>query len=82
MADDYTPVDCALYERYELAILRQDRLLVRWRDGAGLAHLEPLLPRDLETRNGVEFLIADGPKGASRRLRLDQILEVRPAESA
>lgn len=77
---DYQPIDCALYERYEIAILHRHPLRVRWRDAGGLVHLETLEPKDLETRDGEEFLLARSPDGTPRRLRLDAILNAEPAQ--
>ena len=74
---DYDPVDCALYSRYELAILRRQQLLLSWRDEGDMAHLEVVSPKDLQTCNGEEFLIAERPDGRRLRLRLDKVLAVR-----
>jgi len=77
--DRYRPIPCALYSRYELAVLRHVRLTVAWRDEAGGTHLERLEPLDLETRDGAEYLLARAvPGGAPRRLRLDRILRAEP----
>jgi len=72
---DYRPIPCELYDRYERAIMHRDRLRLRWRDDAGQAHVETVLPEDLETRAGEEFLVAHSLDGSPRRLRLDRILE-------
>lgn len=77
MMSDYRPVDCAIYSRYELAILRRQKLLLSWRDEQDMAHLEIVEPKDLQTRKGEEFLIAERCDGAPVRLRLDRILAVR-----
>jgi Rho-binding antiterminator len=78
---DYIPIDCALYSEYELAIMRRWRLRIVWKDETGLSHVEMLLPRDLQTRQGEEFLIAESGSGERLEIRLDQISEaLRPAE--
>lgn len=77
MTEDYTPIDCDLYERYELAIMHRETLFIRWQDADGLTHVESLRPLDLRARSGEEFLHARGPDGAERVLRLDRIVEVR-----
>lgn len=77
MTDDYTPIDCDLYERYELAIMHRERLFIRWRDTAGLTHLETLMPYDLRASHGEEYLHTRTPDGQERVLRLDAITEVR-----
>ncbi|MEE8119645.1 MAG: transcriptional antiterminator, Rof [Gammaproteobacteria bacterium] len=79
---DYTPIECELYERFELAIMRGERLLLCWRDPDGLSHLEPIMPRDLRTEKGKEFLLAERDGGLTCQLRLDAILTARPAPHA
>lgn len=82
MMSDYTPIDCARYSEYELAILRRWKLRIAWRDEAGLSHVEMLRPCDLQTRHGEEFLIAENSSGEQLKIRLDQITEAqRPAGS-
>lgn len=76
---DYTPIDCDQYSEYELAILRKWKLRIGWQDEAGLSHIEMLLPRDLVTRQGEEFLIAETTAGERLEIRLDQITETQPA---
>jgi Rho-binding antiterminator len=73
---DYMPVDCAIYDHYELAIMRRRRLRLSWRDGAGVVHLGLVQPLDLETRAGEEFLMFVDMAGTTQRVRLDQILSV------
>lgn len=72
---EYTPIDCGLYSQYELAILHHRRLRVSWRDPAG-AHIAMLTPRDLQTREGAEFMIAEDQDGQALELRLDWIQQV------
>lgn len=75
---DYTPIDCGVYSEYELAIMRKWKLRISWRDTQRLTHIEVLLPRDLQTRCGEEFLIADSHNGDRLEIRLDQITEAKP----
>jgi Rho-binding antiterminator len=74
---DYTPIDCALYSEYELAIMRRWKLRIGWKDEAGLSHVETLLPVDLQTRQGEEFLIAETVAGERLVIRLDQITDAQ-----
>lgn len=74
---DYTPIDCGVYSGYEVAILRRQRLMLSWRDAAGLARLGMVRPTDLETKNGEEFLLGETQDGAVVRLRLDRIIQAR-----
>lgn len=74
---DYTPIDCDRYSEYELAILRKRRLRICWRDTEAVTHVEMLLPRDLQTRHGEEFLIAENAAGEQLEIRLDRITEAK-----
>ena len=74
---DYTPIDCGQYSEYELAILRKWKLRIGWKDEAGLSHVEMLVPRDLVTRQGEEFLIAETTAGERLEIRLDLITEAK-----
>ncbi len=78
---DYQPIGCDIYSEYELAIMHRTHLRLHWRDAAGLHHLALLLPRDLETCQGEEFLHAEDSAGERYRIRLDYILEKHEAES-
>lgn len=76
--EHYAPIPCAVYSDYELAIMHRQRLRLAWRDGEG-KHLAILLPLDLQTRSGAEFLIAQRATGETLSLRLDRILSSTPA---
>jgi Rho-binding antiterminator len=71
---DYTPIDCSLYSEYELAIMHGNRLQVSWRDAEGPPRIEVLVPVDLHTRQGEEFLLVIDHLGAEQEIRLDRIL--------
>lgn len=81
MSSDYTPIDCRTYSEYELAILRGWRLRLSWQDDAGITHIEQLQPRDLQTRDHVEYLIADREDGERIEIRLDRIQEAHRREN-
>jgi Rho-binding antiterminator len=72
----YTPIDCALYSRYEVAILHRTPLQLRWRDEAGRVHDERVIARDLQIRDHGEYLIVASGNGDGEpfAVRLDQIL--------
>ena len=74
---EYTPIDCDRYSEYELAIMRKRKLRICWRDAEAVTHVEMLLPRDLQTRHGEEFLIAENSAGERLEIRLDRITEVK-----
>ena len=72
MADPYKPIACALYDRYERAILARSPLTLSWReDGRKLRDTVVVLA--LETAEGQEFLsFADG-EHHQHRVRLDAV---------
>lgn len=75
-SSDYQPIDCGLYSRYEEAILRRGKLRVHWHDEQGADHVEVVLPTDLETLTGTEYLIARSEQHEPRSIRLDRIHRV------
>ena len=79
---DYQPIACGLYSQYELAILHRTPLTLSWRGLDGLDHLQTLLPEDLQTCNGEEFLVARNGAGEQFRLRLDRIVAAHSREPA
>lgn len=72
----YRPVSCTTYSAYELAIMHRQPLRLAWEGAAGEHHIGMLLPVDLETCRGEEFLIARHG-GQMLRLRLDRIISSR-----
>ena len=70
---DYTPIDCALYSEYELAIMQRQRLRICWQQPGGQPHIEVFTPVDLVTRNHEEFLVVNSPDHPRLELRLDHI---------
>lgn len=81
MSDDYIPIDCHTYSEYELAIIRGWQLRLSWQDDAGIAHIEQLHPRDLQTRDHIEYLVAERENGERIEIRLDRIREAQRRES-
>ena len=69
----YQPIDRGRYSEYEVAILHRQRLRLVWVSPQGQRHIDVVLPRDLQTRQGEEFLIADTREGDTLSLRLDRI---------
>ena len=76
---DYSPIDCGLHSEYELAIMHARKLRISWHDAAGAKHIELLVPTDLCTRNGEEFMLALNAGGEGLEIRLDHITGYRPA---
>jgi Rho-binding antiterminator len=66
---DYQPIACADHERLEFAALTKQWLLVAVADGMA----QRLLPLDVYTRDGAEWLKAQTESGEVLTLRLDAL---------
>ena len=73
MSDTYIPIACSLHDEYEVAIMREKKIELHWRDDDGGRHIEKVLPGDILVKNGQEFLIAYTDDGDKLCLRLDRI---------
>ena len=75
MAGDYVPIACAAHERLEFAVLRRRHLQLTWLGEDGRTQCsERVLPRDVATHDGAEWLTIERPGGDSEVVRLDRIL--------
>jgi transcriptional antiterminator Rof (Rho-off) len=74
---DYQPITCASYDIYEIAITRRQRLQLVW-NADGVDHTQSVLPTDMETRAGEEFLLARDAHNNPLKIRLDKIRKVIP----
>jgi len=77
----YRPIDCDLHDLYEIAVLRRQRLAVRWRDEQGRLREDVVAPTDVETTAEGEFLVATDSCGSRLRIRLDRIVGTRDSAS-
>lgn len=73
----YQPISCAQHDVYEIAILHRQHLQVVWRDG-DICYDEVVMPMDLTTHQGEEFLIAHSPTHDAWKIRLDYIRQASP----
>lgn len=71
-ASDYRSISCASYDEYEIAILHHQRLHLIWHDG-NVIHDQVIMPLNLRTAAGQEFLVLRLANGEVRELRLDRI---------
>jgi transcriptional antiterminator Rof (Rho-off) len=55
---DYTPIACALHDRYEIAIMHRQVLHIEWLDASGESHMADVMPLDIKVSQGEEFLVA------------------------
>ena len=67
-APPYAPIPCAQHERLEFAALTKQWLDVKV-DGVA----QRLLPLDVATRDGAEWLVAQTERGERATLRLDRL---------
>jgi Rho-binding antiterminator len=70
----YQPIACADHERLEFAVLRRQHLDLVWRTEAGVEQRETVLPIDVATRAGAEWLTVQHGEGQTEVIRLDRIL--------
>lgn len=74
MMDGYIPIACAAHERLEFAVLRRRQLQLTWLGEDGHSEFcEQVLPIDVETRAGAEWLTIKRPSGETEVVRLDHI---------
>lgn len=76
---DYLPIACVEHERLEFAVLRRQRLSLEYRDEGGQTISRIVLPTDVQTRDGAEWLSFRAGDGAEGVVRLDRILSAKPA---
>lgn len=69
---DYRPIACADHERLEFAALTRQWLEVNVTAGDH-AGRQRLLPRDVYTRDGAEWLLAETGSGEKLTVRLDSL---------
>ncbi|RDH81161.1 MAG: hypothetical protein DIZ80_13675 [endosymbiont of Galathealinum brachiosum] len=67
----YIPIACADYDIYEIAIMHNKRLRVKWMTEQGMIQSESLIPQKLQIINKAEYLIVDSK--ITDKIRLDKI---------
>jgi len=76
---EYQPISCAQHERLEFSVLRKIPLLLEYRDGSEKVR-HTVLPLDVETRNGAEWLkFKKLTDEAVTEIRLDAIISFAEA---
>lgn len=73
----YVPVACAFHEGLEFAVLRRQPLYLRWQDGA-VERESRVMPTDVRTADGAEWLHFMSESGEAGCVRLDQLLGADP----
>ena len=76
--DTYRPISCDRYSELELAIMHSTPLKLVWRED-NVSRAITVLPVDLQTQAGEEYLSCRLPSGETARIRLDRIDRWDPA---
>jgi Rho-binding antiterminator len=76
---DYRPIACIDHERLEFAVLKRQRLRLRYLDPDAGERAATVLPLDVYTRDGAEWLSVRDGTGSEFVVRLDRILASEPA---
>jgi len=77
---DYQPIACIEHERLEFAVLRRIKLNLEYRDELGQVQKRLVLPTDVATRGGAEWLSFRGSDGLDAVIRLDRIVTAKPVD--
>jgi len=75
---DYIPIPCVFHEQLEFAVLRRQRLRLRYLSDMGEIEAA-VLPLDVATRDGAEWLTCQLSDGQVLTLRLDRLRSAQPA---
>ncbi|MHB0986227.1 MAG: transcriptional antiterminator, Rof [Sulfuricella sp.] len=70
---DYQPIACILHERLEFSVLRRIPLMLEYRRFDECLKVR-VMPLDVVTRNGAEWLKFQKPDGSREKIRLDRII--------
>lgn len=71
--NDYQPISCINHERLEYAVLTRHKLDLTWQAPNEAAQRSVLMPLDVQTRDGAEWLMAGDGQGHQYVIRLDWI---------
>lgn len=73
MEQGYLPIACMQHERLEFSVLRRIPLKLEYRL-EGQHRVEKVMPLDVATRDGAEWLKFRREDGSAEEIRLDRIL--------
>jgi Rho-binding antiterminator len=73
MEQEYLPIACMQHERLEFSVLRRIPLMLEYRT-EGTDRVEKVMPLDVTTRDGAEWLKFQRKDGSEEEIRLDGIL--------
>ncbi len=76
----YQPVSCDLHSELELAIMHKTRLVLRWQADENTIVSDTVLPCDIFTREGAEYLLVENTAKQQHMIRLDHIRQLQNAD--
>lgn len=81
MSDDkYQPIACSQHDIYEIAIMRNTCLDLKWRDHNNIEHQQKVRPVDLKISDGAEYLVVElipEDNASTSDIRLDKIITAK-----
>jgi Rho-binding antiterminator len=77
---DYVPIACVAHERLEFAVLKRQRLHLVCLVAGDRVEIK-VMPLDVYTREGAEWMRARKDDGQEMTLRLDTILDFREIQA-
>lgn len=78
MNTSYIPITCSLHDEYEIAIMKKNRISIKWIDANGGVHNKNVLPIDLRAKNREEFLVVLDQAHNEKCIRLDRVTLLTP----
>jgi len=76
MDQEYLPIACMQHERLELSVLRRIPLILEYRM-EGQVSIEKVMPLDVATRDGAEWLKFRRNDNSGEEIRLDWIVSFK-----
>lgn len=71
--EPYVPVSCGFHSEFELLIMHHSRIKLSWRDEQNTLHTATVIPKDIRTKAGEEFLLVTDDENQQHQVRLDRI---------
>lgn len=75
--ESYTPVSCERHSEFELLILHNRKIILNWHDKMHIQHKAVVIPKDIQTRSGEEFLLVIDNNNEQHQIRLDYIQDFK-----
>ena len=80
MSDLYQPVSCGIHSEYELAIMHNQRLCIKWQDSIKERHTLFAMPNDIFTRDHAEYLLVTDEAGTQKAATINEVKTIRDGD--